>query len=114
MSESEARSESDYALERLSSVVETVVKGLVDHEDEVKIVVIAEQMHTNLKVQVADGDFGKVVGRGGKTADALRFLVKAVGHKFNLPTCQVYVDDPNPDRRGRPRSRNEGWRGRDR
>ncbi len=55
-----------------------LVRALVDEPDQVRIEQFEEDDGTVvLELAVADGDYGKVIGRGGRTAKALRTVVKA-------------------------------------
>lgn len=55
-----------------------LVRALVDEPDQVRIDQFEEDDGTVvLELAVADGDYGKVIGRGGRTANALRTVVKA-------------------------------------
>ena len=55
-----------------------LVRGLVDEPDQVRVEQFEEDDGTVvLELAVADGDYGKVIGRGGRTANALRTVVKA-------------------------------------
>lgn len=71
-----------------AALVEHVAKGLVD--DPSGVVVKEEQDGEFLKLhlQVADADIGKVIGRGGRMAKAIRALLKVMatrdGTKVNL------------------------------
>lgn len=88
------------SIDRLISMVNGVICGLVDDEPAVLVEAIPEQLHTNIRVQVAPRDFGKVIGIGGKNARALRVISTAMCRKLRLPACVVLVDDPAPQRRG--------------
>jgi len=86
---------------RLSTLVDVLIRALVDHEADVRIELIAEQMHTNVRIRVAPVDFGKVVGREGKNAEAIRVLLAAAANKLGLPMCSVFIEDPEPWQRGK-------------
>lgn len=62
---------------RAEQVLEFVAKQLVDDPDAVEVDVIEEDRTTVLELRVADDDKGKVIGKRGRTAKALRTLVKA-------------------------------------
>jgi predicted RNA-binding protein YlqC (UPF0109 family) len=60
------------------SVLEYLVKALVDHPDDVRVEVSDGRRHdVSLDVRVADGDMGRVIGKRGRTAQALRSVVRA-------------------------------------
>ena len=59
-------------------LLEYLAQGLVDEPEEVSVEQFEEGDGTIvLELCVADGDYGKVIGRGGRTAHALRTVVKA-------------------------------------
>ena len=57
-------------------LVEYVAKSLVDDPDAVKVEVIDDEGTTVIELHVADDDMGKVIGRNGSVAKALRTLLK--------------------------------------
>ena len=59
----------------LTSVVEVVVKALVDKPDSVRVTESERRGMTVLELTTAPGDMGKIIGRQGRTAAALRTLV---------------------------------------
>ena len=65
----------------VKAVVEVIAKALVDHPDAVKV---TENERRGLKVyslSTAPGDMGKIIGRQGRTAAALRTLVALTAEK---------------------------------
>jgi predicted RNA-binding protein YlqC (UPF0109 family) len=61
-----------------------LAQQLVDEPDKVEVEQFEEDDGTLvLELSVADDDYGKVIGRGGRTAQALRTLVKAAAVKDN-------------------------------
>jgi uncharacterized protein len=60
-------------------LVEFVAKALVDHPEQVQVVVTQEAGATIIELRVAEDDMGKVIGRNGSVAKALRTLLKVVG-----------------------------------
>jgi predicted RNA-binding protein YlqC (UPF0109 family) len=59
-------------------LLEYLAEGLVDEPEDVTVEQFEEDDGTIvLELCVADGDYGKVIGRGGRTAHALRTVVKA-------------------------------------
>jgi hypothetical protein len=61
--------------------LEFVAKHLVDHPDQVTIEMEEKDQKLVFKLKVAEGDVGKIIGRTGKTASALRVLLRAVAAK---------------------------------
>jgi predicted RNA-binding protein YlqC (UPF0109 family) len=58
--------------------VEYMVKQLVDNEDEIEVNEQDGDQAVIIEVRVAKGDYGKIIGKRGKNADALRTLARAV------------------------------------
>ena len=65
----------------LRAVVETVVRALVDHPDAVRVTETQRRGMTMLELTTAPGDMGKIIGRQGRTAAALRTLVALTAEK---------------------------------
>ncbi|NUS74093.1 MAG: RNA-binding protein [Corynebacteriales bacterium] len=63
----------------LDAALEHLVRGIVDHPDEVQVDLITERRNRVLEVRVHPEDVGKVIGRGGRTARALRQVMSGVG-----------------------------------
>lgn len=66
----------------LKEVVETIAKVLVDSPDEVAVHEIDGEATTVLELRVAPHDLGKVIGKQGRTARAMRTLLRAAGMKL--------------------------------
>jgi predicted RNA-binding protein YlqC (UPF0109 family) len=61
-----------------------LARSLVDHPDRVKVEEFDEDDGTLvLELSVAEDDYGQVIGRGGRTAQALRTVIKAAAVKDN-------------------------------
>ncbi len=60
----------------MATVVEYVARGLVDNPDEVKVTERESGDRIIVRLDVADGDWGKVIGKGGRIAAAMRSLLK--------------------------------------
>ncbi len=60
-----------------------VVKALVDNPDDVKINRTVDEMGVLMTLDVSPADMGKVIGRSGNTAKAIRTLLRVVGMKNN-------------------------------
>ncbi len=65
----------------MKEFVEFIVKRLVDHPDEVKVSQIDSEKTVILELQVKEGDLGKVIGKKGRTAKAIRTLLTAAAAK---------------------------------
>lgn len=73
----------------MKELVETIAKALVDNPDEVKVTEVEGKGILEVKLQVAPSDMGRVIGRGGKIAKAIRAVVKAASSKDER---KVFVD----------------------
>jgi predicted RNA-binding protein YlqC (UPF0109 family) len=66
----------------LREVIETIVKALVDYPEEVTVKEIDGEATIVLELRVAPKDLGKVIGKQGRTARAMRTLLRAAGMKL--------------------------------
>jgi predicted RNA-binding protein YlqC (UPF0109 family) len=67
----------------MHELVEYLAKGLVDKPDEVRVERVERDGALVLELHVAADDVGKVIGRQGRTARALRTIVRASGARSN-------------------------------
>ena len=65
----------------MKELVEYIVKGLVDHPDEVTVTETRQAGNVSLQLHVSPEDMGRVIGKGGKVANALRALLRAMAAK---------------------------------
>ena len=65
----------------MKELVEYIVRALVDKPDEVNVSETEGESVTILEIKVAQEDIGKVIGREGRIANAIRTVVKAAGAK---------------------------------
>jgi len=83
----------------VKQLVETVCKSLVDNPEEVKVTQIDGEQTTILELRVHQSDLGKVIGKQGRTARAIRTILAAAGMKqkrrFNLEIIERFEDRPN-------------------
>jgi len=78
----------------LKEFLEFLARGLVENPDEVQVDEVEESDGTVvLELSVAEGDYGNVIGRGGRTASALRSVVKAAAVKDKRRVFVDIVDD---------------------
>lgn len=76
---------SDSANEQvLTSLIEYIVKALVDTPDQVQVSAVRGEQTTVIELRVAKDDLGKVIGKQGKTAESLRTLLKASATKLRV------------------------------
>lgn len=67
----------------MRELVEVIAKALVDHPDEVVVTQKEEGKHITIELHVAASDMGKVIGKQGRIAKAIRSVVKAASSKEN-------------------------------
>ena len=65
----------------MKELVEVIARALVDNPDGVVVTERQEGKTTVLEVRVADGDMGKVIGKQGRIAKAIRSVVKAAASR---------------------------------
>ena len=63
----------------LADALEHLVRGIVDNPDDVRVQLITTRRGRTLEVHVNPDDLGKVIGRGGRTATALRTVISGIG-----------------------------------
>lgn len=67
----------------MKDLVEEIAKALVDIPEEVVVREVSGEQVTVLELKVAPSDLGKVIGKQGRTARAIRTLLGATGMKLN-------------------------------
>lgn len=67
----------------MKELVEVVAKALVDNPDEVVVTEKTEGKNVTVELHVAASDMGKVIGKQGRIAKAIRSVVKAASSKDN-------------------------------
>lgn len=70
----------------LAELIRFMAVNLVDRPDEVRVELVEERTANVYELEVAEADLGKVIGRGGKTARAIRTLVQQVAPRSRKRT----------------------------
>ncbi|GAA2139411.1 RNA-binding protein [Glycomyces luteolus] len=65
----------------LRPALEHLVKGIVDNPDDVRVRLVDSRRGKRLEVRVNPEDLGTVIGRGGRTVNALRQVIGSIGGK---------------------------------
>ena len=78
-----------------------VVKALVEHPESVKITRTVDEMGVLMTLDVNAEDMGKIIGREGNTAKAIRTLLRVVGMKNNA-RVNLKINEPEGGMRERP------------
>jgi predicted RNA-binding protein YlqC (UPF0109 family) len=66
----------------MRDLVEYIARALVDESDKVEVTQVERERVTVIQLRVAQGDFGKVIGKQGRTAHALRTILNANATKL--------------------------------
>ncbi len=80
-------------MEKDQEFLDFLVKGLVDHPEAVKIDRTVDEMGVLLRLSVHPDDMRKIIGREGKTANAMRILLRVVGMKNNA-RVNLKINEP--------------------
>jgi predicted RNA-binding protein YlqC (UPF0109 family) len=70
----------------LNALIKFMTVNLVDHPEEVIVSLVEERDADVYEIEVGDEDLGKIIGRGGKTARAIRAIVSAVAPRSGKRT----------------------------
>ncbi|MBA4809621.1 MAG: hypothetical protein CL454_04850 [Acidimicrobiaceae bacterium] len=74
------------------NVLEHIVKSVVEKPDEVKIDIQNSDDQTTLAVKVGDGDMGRVIGRRGRIANAIRTVTRAAAVRDGVTISVEFID----------------------
>lgn len=80
----------------LKSLVEYIAKSLVDHPDRVDVNEIGGEKTTILELRVAEDDLGKIIGRHGRTAKAMRTVINAAATKERKRAVLEILESDRP------------------
>ena len=69
----------------MQQLVDYLVRAIVDEPEAVQVTPVERGGMTVYEIEVAQSDLGQVIGRHGRTADALRIVVGAAAQKRNEP-----------------------------
>jgi predicted RNA-binding protein YlqC (UPF0109 family) len=99
MSESQqaAQPQAEQRKPEIKTLVHEVVKYLVDEPDQIEVDEFQERGETVLELRVAPNDIGKVIGKQGRTARALRALVDAAAIKAHARYVLDIVEDDDEE-----------------
>jgi len=77
----------------MKELVEAIAKALVDHPEDVQVKCVEGSQVTVLELRVHPDDLGKVIGRQGRTAKAIRTLLGASGMKLRKRFTLEILED---------------------
>jgi len=76
----------------LKELIEYVAKSLVDNPEKVEVKEIAGEKSIIYELRVGEGDLGKVIGKEGRTANAIRTIITAAAMKLGKRTVLEILD----------------------
>jgi len=76
----------------MKEILETIILSLVDNKDAVKITETQTDNFIKLQVKVSSEDMGKVIGKQGKIANAIRTIMKSFAVKENKKISIDFMD----------------------
>lgn len=79
--------------EPIRQLLEYLARGLVERPDEVRVEEVSEDDALVLELSVGEDDYGNIIGRGGRTAAALRTVIKSAGARRDRRVFVDIVDD---------------------
>ncbi len=93
MGEADLMADNDKKMEKDHAFLDYVVKALVDHPEKVETERTVDEMGVLLRLTVHPDDMRKIIGREGKTANAVRILLRVVGMKNNA-RVNLKINEP--------------------
>ena len=88
-------------MEKDQEFLEYVVRSLVDNPDDVKVSRQVDEMGVLMTLDINAADMGKIIGRSGNTAKAIRTLLRVVGMKNNA-RVNLKINEPEGSTHNRP------------
>jgi predicted RNA-binding protein YlqC (UPF0109 family) len=79
--------------EKDAEFLETVIKSIVEKPEKVEITRVVDEMGVLLTLTVDPADMGKIIGKDGNTAKAIRILLRVVGMKHNA-RVNLKINEP--------------------
>lgn len=94
-------------MEQDQQFLEFVVKALADFPDDVKVTRTVDEMGVLLLLSVNKDDMGKIIGRSGQTAKAIRTILRVVGMKNNA-RVNLKIEEPEGSERAPREAASQG------
>lgn len=76
----------------MKDLIQHIAQALVDHPESVRVVEVNGGRTSIFQLKVSKEDMGKVIGRDGRTAQAMRTIVSAVSNKFHRNSILEIVE----------------------
>ena len=77
----------------MKELIESIEKHLVDKPDEVNVADVETEQRIIYELTVGDGDYGKIIGKGGRNISAIRTIVFAINAKQGGKRARLDVID---------------------
>ena len=77
----------------MKEILETIIKSLVEDENEVMITEKEDEKYRNFQVKVANQDMGKVIGKQGRVAKSIRTVMKSIAGKEHKKVNIEFLED---------------------
>ena len=77
----------------MKELIESIAKHLVDKPDEVNVADVETEQRIIYELTVGDGDYGKIIGKGGRNISAIRTIVFAINAKQGGKRARLDVID---------------------
>ena len=84
--------EEEEKVENLESLLNYIIKELVETKDKVNVTYEVVDSNVTFKVSVVKGEMGKIIGKNGLTANAIRGVMQAAGVKDKLNVNVEFLD----------------------
>lgn len=81
----------------MKELLESIARSLVDHPDSVSVTEVEGDRALVLELRVADDDMGKVIGKQGRIAKAIRTVMKAAAIKDDVRVVVEIVQSDRPE-----------------
>jgi len=78
----------------MKEFVEYIIKNLVDHPDKVRITEVGGTHTLIIELAVDPGDIGKIIGKKGKTINAIRTLLMSVASRNGIRVSLEIIEEP--------------------
>lgn len=82
----------------IQEFVEYIAKSLVEDPSQVQVDMVENVNGVNLELHVASGDMGRVIGKGGRVANAIRTLVRVAAVRQGKRATLEVVDQAAPEK----------------
>ena len=76
----------------MKEVLQTIIESLVEEKDKIEINEVEGEKSTIFEVKVASSDMGRIIGKEGRIAKAIRTIFKAVGSKEQKRVTIEFLD----------------------